>query len=137
MGFEVYEKGSAPVATVPTVTIQKRGLMSMNRAAYALIGSPEGLELLWDADRNVIGLRPAELTNPNAYPARAQNSSSDKGPILVAAGMFTKYIKIDTSEARRWVPKVEDGILCIDLNEPAQRATGNRSGSNAASNAED
>jgi hypothetical protein len=126
MGFVVYEKGSAPVATVPAVTVQKKGLIALNRAAYALIGDPEAVELLWDADRKVIGLRPSEVTNPNAYPARPQSANPTKGPILVAGTKFTQFIGMDTSRALRWVPTVEDEILCIDISKPGQVASSNR-----------
>lgn len=132
MGFEVFQKSSAPLAKVPSVTIQKKGLFSLNRAAHAMIGSPEYVELLWDGQRRVIGLRPAEETNVNAYPARAQQAKSDKGPILVAGTTFTQFYKIDTTESRRWVPTKEDGdILAIDISTPGQPVTSNRHGRGA------
>lgn len=127
MGFEVFEKSSAPIATVPSATIQKRGLISLNRSAYHALGSPEAVELLWDAERKIIGFRPAELDNPNAYPARPQSTKSDRGPVLIAGNLFTRYIGLDTAEARRWVPTMDDGILCIDLKTPGQKVTSNRS----------
>jgi hypothetical protein len=127
MGFVVYEKGSAPVATVPAVTVQKGGLIALNRAAYALIGDPEAVELLWDADRKVIGLRPSELTNPNAYPARPQSANSTKGPVMVAGRKYTQFIGMDTSRALRWIPTIEGEILCIDISKPGQVASSNRS----------
>ncbi len=40
MAFEVFKKGSAPISSVPSVTVQKRGLISMNRSAHVLIGAP-------------------------------------------------------------------------------------------------
>lgn len=127
MGFTVYEKGSAPVSTVPTLTIQKRGLLSMNRAAYEMMDSPDAVELLWDADRRVIGLRSAPVDGPNSYPVRAQSADSSKGPLLIAGSLFTRFIGLDTSEAKRWVPQMEQGVLCVDLNKPHQRAASNRS----------
>lgn len=133
MGFEVFQKSSAPVSKVPTVTLQKRGLMSLNRAAHALIGSPEFVELLWDADRRVIGLRAAEADSPNAYPARPQSAQTGKGPIIVAGNVFTRHYQIPTEESRRRVVTVEDSVLCIDLNQEGQLATSNRSGRNAES----
>lgn len=133
MGFEVFQKSSAPVSKVPTVTIQKRGLISLNRAAHALIGAPDFVELLWDADRRVVGLRPASAESPNAYPARPQSVKTDKGPILVAGTVFTQYYDIPTEESRRWVVRAEDGILCIDLQQESQLATSNRNGRNAES----
>ncbi len=126
MGFEVFQKSSAPLAKVPTVTVQRRGLFSLNRSAHALIGSPAAVELLWDAERRVIGLRPADLMNPNAYPARPQQSGSDKGPVIVAGTAFTQFYGIDTKETRRWVPTEEDGILCVDISQPGQKVTSNR-----------
>ena len=126
MPFEVFQKGSAPVPTVPFVTIQKRGLMSMNQRAFEMMGEPDAIEFLWDADRRIVGLRAAGLTNPNAYPTRAQAAKNGRGTYLVAATLFTQYIGIDTSEARRWVPEIVDGILCIDLTTPGQLATSPR-----------
>lgn len=128
MAFEVFKKSSAPVSTVPSVTIQKRGLISLNRAAYELIGSPEAVELLWDFDRRVIGLRATDLANPDAYPARPQSAQSNRGPILVAGSLFTRYIGLDTTEAKRWVPQVEDGILTLDLKVEGQPVSSNRRG---------
>lgn len=137
MAFETFEKGSAPVATVPTVTIQKRGLFSINEAAYRLISAPEGIKFLWDAERKVVGLQPAELTDPNAYPARRMNAKKssktpNRSPVLVAGTLFAKFIGIDTSVARRWTPKLEDGMLTIDLNEPGQTVIANRNRSKVA-----
>jgi hypothetical protein len=126
MGFKVFEKGSAPVATVPSVTIQKRGLISLNRAAFNLIGAPGAMELLWDDERRVIGLRAAPIDKPNAYPARPQTSKTGRGPVMIAGSLFTRFIGLDTSDAHRWVPTLEGEILCIDLNTPGQTVRSNR-----------
>jgi hypothetical protein len=126
MGFEVYQKGSAPVPTTPSVTIQKRGLLSINRAAYELIGKPEGVELLWDAENRIIALRPAPLSNQNAYPVRAQGTHADRGPWLIAGTLFTQFIGLDTTAARRWSPNVEDGLLLIDISKPGATASSPR-----------
>lgn len=128
MAFEVFKKSSAPVPSVPSVTIQKRGLISLNRAAFELIRTPEAVELLWDAERQVIGMRPTTLENPDAYPARPQNLKSNRGPILVAGNLFTRYIGLDTTLAKRWVPRVEDDILIIDLTIEGQPVSSNRRG---------
>lgn len=127
MGFEVFQKSSAPLTKVPTVTIQTRGLISINRSAHALIDNPEAVEFLYDPERQVVGLRPASIEAPNAYPVRPQNSSTTAGPLLIAGTAFTKFHGIDTTHARRWVPTVEDGILCIDLQAPSQLVVSNRS----------
>jgi hypothetical protein len=132
MGFQVYEKGSAPISTVPSVTIQKRGLISVNKAAYDALGAPKGVELLWDPDRRAIALRPAQLTNQNAYPLRAQGSHSEKGPWLVAGTLFTQFIGLDTSQAYRWTPAIEDGLLVVDISKPGNKVSSPRGRAKAA-----
>lgn len=128
MTFTVFEKGSAPAPTIPTVTIQKRGMFSLNDAAFRLIGEPEGVQFLWDADARLIAIQGVPLETPNAYPARRQGPGKDKkrGIVLIAGTMFTKFIDIDTSVAKRWVPRVEDGMLIVDLNEPSQTVASTR-----------
>lgn len=139
MGFEVFEKGSAPVKTVPSVTIQKRGMVSLNSAAHQLLGEPEAVVFLWDAQRRVIGLKACDISDPNAYPTRStgavRSTDSDQRPVrakrgkavLVAGTMFTQHIGLDTSEARRWVPYLEGDVLIVDLNSEGQRVVSNRS----------
>lgn len=128
MGFEVFQKSSAPLAKVPSVTIQRRGLLSINRSAWAELGEPEAVELLFDRESQVIGLRPVDVKSPNAYPVRPQVAGSDKGPLLVAGQLFTQYYRIDTTQARRYIdPKVVDGIMHIDLKTGGQLVSSNRS----------
>lgn len=40
--------------------------------------------------------------------------------------MFAKFIGIDTSVARRWVPQLSDSMLLIDLKEEGQVVVANR-----------
>lgn len=126
MGFEVFEKGSAPVSTVPSVTIQKRGLFSLNDAAYRMLSEPSFVEFLWDPEERLIGLRGTDETNLNGYPARRQNSRKGTGPVLIAGSMFSKFIGIDTTHARRWTPRLHESMLIIDLKDEGNLVISNR-----------
>lgn len=126
MNFEVFDKRLAPLTRTPSVTIQKRGLMSLNRAAYALLGEPKLVELLYDRDERVIGLRPVDEDTPHGYPLRAQSNKQDTGPLMLAGTAFTQHYDIDTSTSRRWVPTLQEGVLCIDLKQEGVEATSNR-----------
>lgn len=126
MGFAVFEKGSAPVSTVPAVTIQKRGLFSLNDASYKLLGEPETIQFLWDADEKLIALKPSARDDLNGYPARRQSSTKGHGPVLVAGSMFCKFIGLDTTHAKRWTPRKQDELLIIDLKEPGALVISNR-----------
>lgn len=126
MAFKVFEKGSAPISTVPAVTIQKRGLFSLNDAAYKMLGEPEFVNFLWDADDKLIALQSTDEKDLNGYPARRQNSSKRTGPVLLAGSMFTRFIDLDTSQARRWTPEFKDGALVIDLKTEGALVISNR-----------
>jgi hypothetical protein len=125
MGFEVFEKSMTPLAKAPSATIQKRGVISVNKAAHDLIGNAETVELLHDRDRNVVALRAADDSSPHAYAVR-NGSKNGPGQAIVSATAFTQHYGIDTTATRRWKPFTEDGMLCVDLTEEGAVITGNR-----------
>jgi hypothetical protein len=138
MAFEVFDKRLTPLTKAPVVTIQKRGVMSLNRAAHALIGEAATVELLYDRDEQLVGIRPVSDDVPHAYPVRPQATTKQTGPLLIAGTAFVQYYDIDTSISRRWTPTVRDGVLCVDLKEPGTPIVGNRSrGRNADSDGDD
>lgn len=114
-----------PLARAPASTILKRGVLSLNKAAQELIGSPQTVELLFDADRHVMALPPADDTSPHAYRLRA-GSKKGPGPAMVSATAFTQHYGIDTTVTRRWRPFMEEAMLHIDLTEPGTVIDGNR-----------
>jgi hypothetical protein len=124
MPFEVFDKRMAPLAKAPSVTIQKRGIFSINKAAHKLVGEPETVELLFDKDAEIIAMRPSNESH--AYAIRPQ-SARDTGQVILSATAFTQYFDIDTVVSRRFKPYVEDGMLCIDLKGASVEVVGNRS----------
>ena len=45
--FETFTRRMVPLVKKPTVTIQKRGTLSFNKAAQVALGEPEAVELLY------------------------------------------------------------------------------------------
>jgi hypothetical protein len=124
MGFEVFNKRMAPLAKAPSVTIQKKGIFSLNRSAHQLIGAPDTVELLFDRDAGVIAMRPSE--EAHAYAVRPQTNSGT-GQVILSASAFTQYYDINTEVSRRYKPYEQGGMLCIDLRGPSVEVVGNRS----------
>lgn len=129
MAFEVFDKRLTPLQKAPAVTIQKRGIIALNPAAYALIGSPKYVELLFDRAEKIVGIRPSTDDVPHAYAFRPQGGAAkgETAPVVVAGTAFVQYYDIDTSVTKRWAPTVKDGILCVDLKEAGTEIVGNRS----------
>lgn len=122
MSFEVFDKRSAPMRGAPSVTVQRKGIVSINAPAHKLINGAKVVELLFDPARRVMALRPAE-PSPRTYELR---SPSKSGQTLVSATAFMQTYGIDTSVSRRYEPFEEDGMLCIDFNGPSTEVRGNR-----------
>jgi hypothetical protein len=123
MPFEVFDKRMTPLAKAPSITIQKRGTFSINKAAHKLIGEAETVELLYDRDARVIAMRPS--TEGHAYALRSQ-SARETGQMILSATAFTQYYDIDTTLSRRYKPYLSDGMLCIDLAGESVVVRGNR-----------
>jgi hypothetical protein len=133
--FEVFTKRLVPLVKQAAVTIQKRGTMSVNRAAFVAMGEPEAIELLYDPTEKIIGMRPVPAETEHAYPVRAQSSKKEDGPYLVAGTAFTRYYGIDTTVSKRWPVEMQDDVLCLDLKQQGTIVTSNRSRSTAADDA--
>ncbi len=125
MAFEVFDKRSAPSRGAPSATIQRRGILSLNAPAHALINDAEEVELLFDADRQVIALRPSEPTT-RSYKFRNTKTSKQ---VMLSLVSFAGHYGLDFAVSRRYAPTVEDGMLCIDLRGSSVEIRGNRSAS--------
>lgn len=119
--FEVFDPQSAPRVKQPLVSLQRKGTFTLNKAAHLALGQPAAVELLYDRNERVIGFRPADPSKSTAYAVRATEPS---GSYAVAGVAFVKHYDIDTSAARRWPASVEDGVLCVRLDDPAMQVVG-------------
>ena len=118
MPFERYRRGQARTTASPTLTVQRGGVISFNQAAHELLGEPKAVELLYDPEREIIGLESSDLGAGNAYPVRAGTGKNSMVYMVSGAG-FTKFYGIDTDAARRYTAFLtEGGMLCADLNSP-------------------
>lgn len=125
MAFEVFDKRTAPSSKSPAVTIQKRGIFSINKVAHEMIGAAQNVELLYDPEARIIGIRPVEGSPPHAYTMRPQ-SKRDTGQYILSATAFTQHYDINTLESRRWEPYKDGDMLCIDLKSKSTVIRGNR-----------
>ncbi len=124
MPFEEFDKRAAVVSKSPFVTVQRRGTMSLNRAAYDLMGSPEAVTLLYDPEEKLIGFKPTAIESPRAFPVRVQGANAST--YVVAGQAFSGHYGIDTSTARRYAVGMKDGVMVVDLRSESTDATGPR-----------
>ncbi|MCE0459637.1 hypothetical protein [Curtobacterium flaccumfaciens] len=135
MPFELFDKRNAPLAKAPSVTIQKRGIFSISKAAHKLIGETATVELLFDKENQIIAMRPSE-PSPHAYAIRAQSERAG-AQVVLSATAFTQYYNIDTTVSRRYEPYMADDMLCINLAGPSAIVRGNRAAKEAVDTADE
>lgn len=112
--WKVYDRKSKPRVVQPLVTLQAAGTFSVNEASYEELGRPSQVELLYDEDEQLVGLRPADEQSPHSYPIKPQPN----GRTFQTGGKaFCNYFGIPIGQARRFSAQMEDGVLTIDLKE--------------------
>jgi hypothetical protein len=122
--FEVYKRQDSRRGwwRDPTVTVMKRGLLSLSPAAMRALEEPAAIRFLVDRDARMLGLGRAEPGEKNAMRVRITGS----GQHFVSAIPVLAYLEADLSESRRYPLLMIDGTHCIDLKEPGTPVTSNR-----------
>jgi len=100
----------------PFVTIQKKGVISLNRAAFEALGSPEFVELLFDPDVRLVALRRSDSSVDHAYQVRAP--VENHATWLISGAAFVSYYEIENSRSVRRAARMDGDLLVIDLNDP-------------------
>lgn len=96
------------------VTMNNKGWIVMNKAAYERIGSPDAFHLLFDNANNSIGLKPTHKAMRYAYPAHV--SGKHGGRRVNAYRLLTEHC-IHFEQTLEFPDALidEDGILTLNL----------------------
>ena len=100
----------------PYVTMQKKGVISLNKAAFDALEQPDSVELLYDSESRLVALRKVDSSVEHAYQVRAP--VENHATWLVSGAAFVSYYEIDNSESIRRPARLEEDLLIIDLNHP-------------------
>lgn len=107
---------------VPRVTVQRRGNMGMNAAAYDALGSPRSVVFLIDRVRRAFAIRPAGNGEAkSAYPVRKQQMANS---YVIGARSFTSHLGLADEELKVFEPKVDGKMLIVDLNAEVEDVHG-------------
>lgn len=108
----------------PTVSIQKSGAVTWNQSAHEALGQPEMVEILFDPERGLLGLRPTEAADGSF---RVRRLGPQNTWITSARGALRRVGLLPES-AFRQVARMEGGVLVIDVSELLERTKGQTGG---------
>lgn len=100
----------------PLVTLQAKGVLWFNPAAYELLGRPAAVELMFDKLNGSIGIKAVPADSPHAVAIRRANSGDSRA---ISAATFCVYygIRYENSLRFRNIRLDHDGILVLDLKD--------------------
>lgn len=108
------------------VSINRFGVIVLNRRAIAALGQPKTVSLLFDGDNGAIGLKPCKAIMPNAFPLVPRGRCGNQ---IIRALAFCKEHEIDPSGTIRFLnAEMENDVLVLDLNHTARTTQSPRTG---------
>lgn len=97
----------------PAISVQVRGSISLNAAAFDEMGRPELVKLMYNPKRGQIGFRTVPKGTPGA--ARTRPNGNGMGALIAAKSFFDAY-RVDYTESRSVeVLALEKGLAVIQL----------------------
>lgn len=109
--------GQQPAPTdEPTLTIQKTGVGTINKASAGALNWPDKIEIGYDPEARVIAIRAAAPDSKNAISVRVQGNSSTRE---FAIRKFLSFFGIEREPSLRYtaVPAGDGDMLLVDLKE--------------------
>lgn len=127
--FEVFQRTDARRRSrEPTVTVQRRGQLSLSPAAVKALGTPEAVTFLVSREERLLGFRAAKTVRRGGRQKAPENGSLVRSPgATVSATYVLRYLEADLSASRRYPLQLLDGVHCINLGQPGTVVTSNRS----------
>lgn len=111
--FEEFDRRSRPALLEPQITLQTKGLFSMNPASYEALGKPEYIVLLMDPEMRVMAFKAAEKDHVNAYPVRRPSTGSRA--VAVSGRAFCIRYRISLDKTITFPAKMQGDLLTVDL----------------------
>ena len=116
--FELFEEGQVELTRERVhVTLNGACRLFFNARALGALGDPDGVALLFDRQRQIIGVMPAALNRKHAYRLRHREGASHSRVITVKNFCRHYAIKPEGTLAFPSASVNKDGILMLDLQQ--------------------
>jgi len=138
-GIMPLERFEGPVRLQPSglsVTLQPSSKVTLSEQAAGDVARPAGraipeaVELYFDREERVVGIRAVPRGTPHSFAARKQRHGATV--VFTALSFFTHYAIDLGGVSRRFPASMKGDILCLNLNGESEVITGPRTMQRAA-----
>ena len=117
MNWETHKRGTAPAGCLdsiptPTLRITISGDGTLNQAARTALVDTKHVVLLWEPNRRLLGIQPADINHPDRYQLRHHG-----GRVEVGLKGFLQSHDIHISEPVVLSGEVSGNMLVFDLSD--------------------
>lgn len=118
MAYEIFSR-KVQYGGTPSVTFTTNGRFAFNKAATAQFekNAIENVLLLWDAEKNLVGVRPITKKDARSYKIHMGKKGNGCG---FSASTFLKYIGYDISKSRPMLAKWNDTEEIFEIEVPEE-----------------
>ncbi|MGI8867129.1 MAG: hypothetical protein ACR2G1_10390 [Rubrobacteraceae bacterium] len=112
--FEKFRRSNITSGAVPMVSIHLRGIMALNEQAQEALGKPDAIELFYDREDRIVGMKSAPRSSPDAYAVRHHAKHSSQ----IAGQSFLEFYEIPQNvRGRRYKAEKDGDFLTVDLTQ--------------------
>jgi hypothetical protein len=126
-GFSVFTgRWRRAGGSIPRAAFQRRGNLSLNRATYEALGSPEAVVLGYNEARREVAIKGVLKSVPYASPVRRQANADS---YLASARAFTQSIRLELEESALVFDEVRvlrEGLVVLRIDEGRRIMTRSR-----------
>ena len=98
------------------VTLNKKGIFLLNKAAFEALGQPEAVKLFHDERNNAVGIAKSGADPENAFPVKQKDKYSNR--IICASPACRDFgIRVDKTIAFNAIEFDHDGVMSLDFDK--------------------
>ena len=98
----------------PRVTLNAKGMFLLNRKAFEALEAPAAVQLLFDENEKIVGLKPADIRRPNAFPIKQKDKYHNH---RIQASPFCRHfhIRVERTTQFNEIDLDNEGVLTLSL----------------------
>ena len=112
--------------TEPRVTLGSRSVFYMNGVAFDMMEQPAAVEMLYDGNERIIGMKPVDLRNRNAFLIKPHGKTGNYKRVSAASFCTHFRLKFPRTILFNNIDLDPDGVLTLDINKATTVGRGAR-----------